>query len=340
MELRLIEVALPHGQAVDLEAVVGELPVVEVWQASGGEGAGWGRILVRPRDAEAVLDALDERLGPLPGFRALLTPVEAALPPVGEEGPEGAPAEAGPSPGEGSEEVPDRISRHEIHADVSPGAEASRVYRLLVLLSSIVAAVGIVRGNPAVIIGAMVIAPLLGPNVALTLATTIGDGELARRAMRTGAVGVAIALGFSVAVGLILHVDPALPEVASRTRVGEADVALALAAGAAGALSVTAGAPGALIGVMVAVALLPPLVTLGLLLGSGSWRLAGGAALLFLTNLICINLAGVVTFWAQGVRPGRWWEARRARQATRRALALWMALLAALVFFLLLARFH
>jgi uncharacterized membrane protein len=54
---------------------------------------------------------------------------------------------------------------------------------------------------------------------------------------------------------------------------------------------------------MVAVALLPPLVTLRLLLGSGNWRLAEGAALLFLINITCINLAGVVTFLAQGVRP-------------------------------------
>lgn len=77
-------------------------------------------------------------------------------------------------------------------------------------------------------------------------------------------------------------------------------------------------------------ALLPPLVAFGMLLGAGHWPHALGALLLLLTNIICVNLAGVVTFLAQGIRPASWWEADRAKRASRYAIALWVALLAAL----------
>jgi uncharacterized membrane protein len=93
-----------------------------------------------------------------------------------------------------------------------------------------------------------------------------------------------------------------------------------------------------LIGVMVAVALLPPLVTSGLLLGGGQPALAMGALSLFMVNLICVNLAGVMTFLVQGIRPATWWEKDRAAKAVRVAVGLWMALLAALVGLILLLR--
>jgi len=126
-------------------------------------------------------------------------------------------------------------------------------------------------------------------------------------------------------------VDLEATEVQSRTWVGPGDLALALCAGCAGVLSLTRGASAALVGVMVAVSLLPPLVVGGLLLGSGHPRQALGALELFLCNVICVNLAGVVTFLWRGVRPLSWWEAGRARRATRTALGIWGALLALLV---------
>ncbi|MGC1951284.1 MAG: DUF389 domain-containing protein, partial [Gammaproteobacteria bacterium] len=110
------------------------------------------------------------------------------------------------------------------------------------------------------------------------------------------------------------------------------------ASGCAGALAFTTGVSATLIGVMVAVALLPPLVTFGLLLGGGHSALAMGALSLFLMNLICVNLAGVMTFLVQGIRPAIWWEKDRAVKATRLAILLWVALLAALGGMILLLR--
>lgn len=231
-----------------------------------------------------------------------------------------------------------RISREELYTDIEETIKFSWIYIVLVILSSIVAAIGILRNNVAVIIGAMVIAPLLGPNVALSLATTLGDIDLARRAMKANVVGIFTALFFAAMLGFMLKVNPDLPEIASRTKVSLGDIVLALAAGSVATLSFTMGVSSALIGVMVAVALLPPLVTLGMLLGSGHWQMAIGAMLLLLTNLICINLAGVMTFLAQGIRPLKWWDANRAKKATIIAIVLWTFLLLVLVVVILLSQ--
>lgn len=85
---------------------------------------------------------------------------------------------------------------------------------------------------------------------------------------------------------------------------------------------------------MVAVALMPPPVAVGMLAGSGQFIAAMGALMLFAVNLICVNLAGVVTFIIQGVRPRTWWEAERAKKATIKAAIIWGALLFALIIIL------
>ncbi|MCT8974662.1 DUF389 domain-containing protein [Microbaculum marinisediminis] len=123
--------------------------------------------------------------------------------------------------------------------------------------------------------------------------------------------GVAAALAFSLLVGVLLNVDQTMSELAARTPVDLGDVVLAPASGCAGAVAFTTGVSAALIGVMVAAALLPPLATSGLLLGGGHPILAKGAFSLFMVDLICVNLAGVTTFWAQGIKPTRWLEKDR-----------------------------
>src|SRR5690606_10060231 len=117
------------------------------------------------------------------------------------------------------------------------------------------------------IIGAMVIAPLLGSNMALALSTTLGDLALMRRALLTSFAGIIVTVGISAAFGAFIYVDPKMPEIVSRLNIHFGDIAIALAAGCAGSLAFTTGVSVMLIGVMVAVALLPPLVTFGLLMG-------------------------------------------------------------------------
>jgi uncharacterized hydrophobic protein (TIGR00341 family) len=173
----------------------------------------------------------------------------------------------------------------------------------------------------------------------MSLGTTLGDLSLLRHGFVTALLGIAMAFALSVIIGVLLNVNPTSSEIVSRTWVSFGDIAVALASGSAGALAFTTGVSATLIGVMVAVALLPPLVTTGLLLGGGHPALATGALSLFLVNLICINLAGVTTFLVQGIKPTSWWEKDRAVKATRIAIALSVTLLAVLVAIIMVVRY-
>jgi uncharacterized hydrophobic protein (TIGR00341 family) len=187
------------------------------------------------------------------------------------------------------------------------------------------------RDQTAVVIGAMMIAPLLGPSLALALSTTLGDRSLLGQSLRANILGGGLAFAGAVGMGLLLPVDPTVGEVAARTMIGLPDVALAAAAGAAGVLAMTRDQATGLVGVMVAVALLPPAVALGLLLGDGHLDAALQAGLLTATNIVALNLAAVCTFLAMGVRPRDWRDLEQARTSICLALALWGGTLALLV---------
>jgi uncharacterized hydrophobic protein (TIGR00341 family) len=339
MALRLIEIFLPVDEKDRIQELLKDHKILGSWQEGLSEGKILIKLLLPAEETGAVLDLLEKHFSLLQteDFRIILLPVEASIPrPQPEEEPP--PDHKEPVPEQKPETKIAGISREELYADVQETARLSWIFIVLILLSSTVAAIGILRDNVVIIIGAMVIAPLLGPNVALSLATTLGDADLARRAMKTNVVGILAALLLAVLLGLVFEVNPDTPKIMSSTNVSLGDVVLALAAGSAAALSFTTGALSALIGVMVAVALLPPLVTLGMLIGAGHWDMALGAMLLLFTNLICINLSGVITFLARGIRPLRWWEANIARKATRKAIAIWMFLLLILVAVILLSQ--
>jgi uncharacterized hydrophobic protein (TIGR00341 family) len=352
MQLRQIELIIPQSRRADAEDLIKNRKEVlsisvQPITATQRSSKDWEhelflrdlfliRILLPAEGSEGLLDLLQTQFSLEEGYRINIFPVEATLPrPEEPKAPEEPPEEAQEKgAGEASiekEKENIRISREELYEDVEAAAKFTTIYMVMIVLSSIVAAIGILNNNVAVIIGAMVMAPLLGPNVALSLATTLGDLSLARNALKANIAGIGIAVLLSLVMGSMLLVDPSTPEIQSRTSVGLKDIILALASGCAGALSFTSAAPAALIGVAVAVALLPPLVTFGLLLGSGHTVLAFGALLLFIMNIICVNLAGVATFVAQGISPRTWWAAERARMSTIIAISLWVLLLVVLL---------
>jgi uncharacterized hydrophobic protein (TIGR00341 family) len=329
MSLRLIEMFLPEGYKNVVKQALTELDVLDIWQETVEGDRAHMKILVSTEATECVLDLLEKSYSHLEGFRIILLPVEATIPrPKTEKKSQDERKTAHSAKAAVSQWI--RISREELYADIEKTVRVSWVFFAMVFFSSIVASIGILRNNIVFIIGAMVIAPLLGPNVALSLATTLGDIGLSRRAIRAIGLGILVALISSMAIGLVLEVNPEIPELKTKTEVSLGDIVLALVAGSAAALSFTSELFSALIGVMVAVALLPPLVAFGMLTSSGRWELALGSLYLFLINLICVNLAGVVTFLIQGIRPLTWWEASKAKKATRKALFIWMILLMAL----------
>lgn len=330
MPLRLLEIIIPETNSKDVRELIEKESAIGFWQEAASETGLLVKMLLSVEQTEKILDLLEQKFTGAEGFRVVLLPVEATIPRIEEKKTETSDLDRTESKDETEKNVL-RISREELYSDIVDNTKFTNIYVAMVVLSAIVAAVGLLRDNLAIIIGAMVIAPLLGPNVGLALATTLGDLELGRNALKTNLFGVVIALGFSIFIGYSFSVNPDIPEIAARTEVGFSDIVLALASGSAGVLAFTSGASMALIGVMVAVALMPPLITFGLLVGSGNLPEAVGALLLLVTNLICVNLAGVITFWVQGIRPRRWWEASKAKKATRLAIALWSVLLVILI---------
>lgn len=330
MAKRLVQVFLPSGDQEELDGILRDYQVLGRWQHDDGSGREVIQVLCSAEKCEPLLDQFQLRYRHVPGFGCLMLAVEAVIPREEEAGksepgaPEGAGAPKGPPPLA-------RVSREELTSKIGEGIVLSRTFFAMTFLSAIVAAVGLLRDDLAVIIGAMVIAPLLSPNVALALSVTLGDVVLLRRALWTNLAGVSVALALSVLIGALFGGGEPSPMLMARTRVGASDVVLSLASGAAGCFAFTSGAPAALIGVMVAVALMPPLVSCGIFLGAGRLELAAAAFLLLAANVICLNLAGVATFIFQGVRPRTWWEAEKASRATRTAFALWGVLFLLLV---------
>ena len=273
------------------------------------EGRQAMRILLQDEMVQSALDALQSVVSSYPASRIIVFPVETTLP---------LPEEARPKKKATS------TSREALYDTVSKDVKLNSNFIFLVILSTVVAAIGLIENNVAVVIGAMVIAPLLGPNLALGLGTALGDVDLMRKALKTNLVGVSLCISLSILIGLLWPFDINSPELLARTNVGLDSLALALASGAAAALSLTTGLSSVLVGVMVAVALLPPAATFGLMLGHGQYQLATGAVLLLIANVVCLNLATKTVFWFKGISPRTWWQKEKAKRAMRIYILVWL----------------
>ncbi len=278
------------------------------------------RLLVSDNRRQGMLDALQHALGTSPQFRLVVMPIEATLPRQAEDTQE--PKEKGRGAS---------ATREELYQNVVKSAVLDSNFLLLVSLSTFVAAIGLLEDNVAVVIGAMLIAPLLGPNIALALATALGDAKLMWQSLKTNLAGLGLAFALSLLIGLLWSPNIESQELLARTVVGFDSIALALASGAAAVLSLTTGLSSVLVGVMVAVALLPPTATFGLMLGSGQLGLAFGALLLLVANIVSVNLAAKLVFLYRGVRPRTWYERQKARESMKTYIIFWVASLFILV---------
>lgn len=325
--MRLIEAILPSDK---LDAVKDAIEKHEPthWRFSTTEEE--NRCVLRAffadETAQGLVDELQEVCEGSDDWRIIVLPVEATAPQPDEEA------------GVSEERARKRklALREEIYDDVADGAALSPDFFLLTFASTIVAALGLNADNVAAVIGAMVIAPLLGPILAISFASALGDFKLLSRSARNAALGLLLGVSVATAIGAMFPLDYESNELMSRTVVGIDSIVLALAAGVAAALSIVAGVSAALVGVMVAVALLPPAAAIGLFLGDGDFILASRALLLLTVNVVCIMLAAQGVYIYKGVRPRTWVEKKKAGKATKInviSLAVLLAILAAIVVF-------
>ena len=173
-------------------------------------------------------------------------------------------------------------------------------FHFMLGLSTIIATLGLLSNSAAVIIGAMIVAPLMGPIVGMAYSTAMGNRKLLRRSSFTVLKGILLTILVSWVVASIIGLDTVDTEIMSRVKPTLIDFGIAMAAGAAGAFANTRRSiSSALPGVAIAVALVPPLSVVGIGLAQGEGTIAFGALLLFLTNLICIVFFGSLVFLFQ-----------------------------------------
>jgi len=295
--LKYVEVIADSGSADTILAISEKVKAQDFRLGLPGEdGLQQMRMLVKDDALQQTLDTLQHVLGAQPSARIVVLPVEAYLPK--------------PEKDQNKKEGSGAIARESLYEEVVKGARIDFNFFLLVILSTVVATIGLIEDNIAVVIGAMVIAPLLGPNLALSLGTALGDADLMRKSVRTLGLGLLVAIGISVNIGWFWPGELASNELMSRTEANLDSIALALAA------------------------LLPPSVTLGIMLGKGELQLAIGAGLLLAINIVCVNLASKLVFIFKGFQPRTWLEKERAKSAMRRYLLGWVFTLIALSLFI------
>lgn len=184
----------------------------------------------------------------------------------------------------------------------------------LISLSTLIAALGLIRNSASVVIGAMLIAPLMTPLAGTGFALVQGNEKLIKIAAKSVVFGFAVAYLIAFLTGLLVPGIRMEPEMIARGAPNLLDLLVALASGVAAAYAM--GRPGlysALPGVAIAAALVPPIATSGIALAHPTmeymanantmygWQLALGSLLLFLTNIVAIVLGTAITFWAVGV---------------------------------------
>ena len=195
----------------------------------------------------------------------------------------------------------------DVREAMSNGARPGINYFVLIVLSCIIATLGLLLDSGAVVIGAMLVAPLMSPILAFSLGLVLGDVRLIRLSIEAVFKGVALAVIIAIFIGLLSPFKELTDEIVARTQPTLLDLAVALASGMAGAYALTRkDVSAALPGVAIAAALMPPLGVVGLGLSLGDAQVTGGALLLFVTNIASISLAGAIVFILVGVRPQTW----------------------------------
>lgn len=237
----------------------------------------------------------------------------------------------------------EQISRQELLTQANELTPTFSVFFTMTLISAVVATVGLLLDSPAVVVGSMVIAPLIGPALSASIGTVVNDREVFFTGMRYQFAGVAggivAAAIFAWLFQTLFLVPPGaeiteIDEVAERIAPELLLLPVALGAGAAGILSLATGFSVAIVGVMIAAALVPPMAAAGIALAWGLPVAALGSTVLVLVNLLGVNLAGLLTLWYIGYRPENWFETSIAQRKLLKQIGIFVIVIAVLSLFL------
>lgn len=211
--------------------------------------------------------------------------------------------------------------RADISIAMRQAAQPSIDFFVLIVLSATIATFGLLQNSGAVIIGAMLVAPLMSPIASMAMGVVEGSAQLVRVAAEATIKGVVLAISVGVAVTLLSPATQITDQILARTQPTLLDLAIALASGAAAGYALSRKqVAAALPGVSIAVALVPPLCVVGYGIATSRYTVAGGALLLFATNLVAIVLAAGTFFLLLGFRPPTTRQAEQFQQGLRLSL--------------------
>ena len=203
-----------------------------------------------------------------------------------------------------SKNSPDSIKLQQFQWELIEEAKLDSTYLILIVSSCIIATLGLLANSVAVIIGAMIIAPLMSPIRSLAFGALEGNISLFRRALISILIGTALAIFLSSCLGYLSGISTFGSEILSRSKPTLLDIGVAIFAGGISSYAkIQPKISNTLAGTAIAVALMPPLCVIGLGLSHGNWLLSFGSLLLYLTNLLGITLSCMVTFSIIGYAP-------------------------------------
>lgn len=189
------------------------------------------------------------------------------------------------------------INYKEVYNQLSEANRLDFSYLAMVIISAHIATLGLITNSPAVIIGAMIISPLMGPIMAGGLAFAIGDARIGRGAFQAISIGLVVSVGFAALITLISPTKDNTAEILARTSPNILDLFIALFCGLAGAFAATFRKnASSIVGVAISVALMPPLCVTGFGISTGQPKIILGSFLLFFTNLTAIFIVSTVFF--------------------------------------------
>ena len=313
--MRLVQLSVPEGKRETVCETLedDDIPYVVTEEVSGRE---YEAVIYIPLPTGMVESTIDSLRARGIGEDAYTVVVEAETV-ISEE------FEALQEAAEDNDVESERISRQELRTEASSLTPSIDVYVLMTVVSAVVATAGLLLDSPAVVVGSMVIAPLIGPALGASVGSVINDQALFTKSVKYQLLGVGLAIASAAVFAWLVRLGNIVPPGIAISGIGEIEerlapdllsLAVALGAGVAGVISITTGISVALVGVMIAAALIPPAAAAGIAIAWGDPSAAIGSTVLVFVNVLSVNLAGLVTLWYAGYRPERlfqWDEAER-----------------------------
>ncbi len=196
--------------------------------------------------------------------------------------------------------------RDDVYSDIYENRQFNAIYLTMLVMAGLIALLGLLVNSPAVIIGAMLISPLMGPILSCGLALTLADWDLGKKGLRNVVFSVVEVLLITALVTALSPLKDPTPEILARSNPNLMDLLIAFFSGVAGSIALTTRSKSGLTiipGVAIATAVMPPLATVGYGVATAQWAIARGSFMLFFTNLVAIVISADLVFFIAGFRP-------------------------------------